>query len=261
PTSRSGSGSHPGTSCRWSGRSGVPGTARAGSDSRAQALSRDERQGGARSAGEGVVSGSTASWALRTRTSSSSSDRRRSVCGSVAGRAARYSINARIVGFTPIRQAMAAVRSRVEAPMNMAARTGAKSEGSKGMPGTTPVPARDFTPGARSEVVCGGKKDEGSVLLRLGPGQEREVEGLGSHIRPLAPPAGEAHVGADVLGLESAGERESVVVHVRGVVHVGPLRIARGEVGEETGPHREPSSQGELGTERHVQHRLADDEV
>jgi hypothetical protein len=38
-----------------------------------------------------------------------------------------------MVGFTPIRQAMAAVRSKVEAPTNIVPRMEARSAGSKGM--------------------------------------------------------------------------------------------------------------------------------
>ena len=63
-----------------------------------------------------------ATWPLSQRTSSSSSDTRRRSWGSFAGRAARYSRSARIVGLSPIRQPMAAVKRRAEAPTNIVPR-------------------------------------------------------------------------------------------------------------------------------------------
>src|SRR5262249_10321115 len=230
----------PATSWRWSGRSGVRETGPGGAADPAQVLSRDGRQGPSSSERDAVVSGSAASWVLSTRISSSSSESRRSTWGSLAGVAARDSSSARMVGFTPILQAMAAVMSRVEAPMNRAATIWATSVGSKGMPSSkrwrlqalrasSPVISaleRD------SELVGGGEEDEDTVFRGVRPGQVFEVEVRRDDVGPLPPPPGDADVGPHVLGVKATGEGEPVVVHVRGVVHVHAQRVAGGEVGE-----------------------------
>src|SRR5215813_8470811 len=108
-----------------------------------------------------------------------------------------------------------------------------------------------------SEIVGRGEEDEEPVLLRVGAGGGREGEVSRDHVRPLPPPTGEAYVGSHVLGPEATREAQAVVVHVRGVVDVGPRRVAGGEVGEEARPERESPSQGELTAERDVQHRMS----